>query len=1400
MNYFTRIGIYTALGAISPLAVLAAAGDGQTPEFLQSEYTLALTVGSPANSLLGRIAAIDPQGDTVGYSIVGSVPFSIDSSGDVRTTALLDHNSIQSYTFEVVASDSVNTSPVDVTARFVLGAGVQLERWTGISGSDLSDLTSAAHYLNDAPDFTDTIAQLNVPDAGLGSFGQTLNAIWVPAQSGDYVVGLTSDDESECRFALGGAVEDLTAIATFTGWTSYQNWSSAQESAVMHLEAGHAYVVEVLHKEGGGGDHVSVGWRFDGAGSYALIPAAELYQGYLSLEETKPTFEAHLTEYLISGSSAIGETVTTLAAVDLLGDSLTYAVVGAVPFTIDNLGELTVSQSLPIAGADYVFDVTVTDGTHITTTTITIRTTATTAVDDALLSGSVDYITSEELLDAALAEIVAGEDLLIAEKRALFNLNPDGTAKGDGTSLTDIDWNPTHDTALLISTFGINTPVLYTNAVTDVSYDVQMLEVGIIGDQPSRYMVLGSNPMRNWERDNNNVNTDMHQFLKNSFAWLTGRSDLDSASFDVVIAHDSQSYYFPDQVAIRNWLDTYYPTTVSYNAAGTANNGNLATALAAFPDLLIISQVDGVDPDAIATTVETAMAAGIPVLYVHHDGGITDLGEALFSVFNVRRYGDNYWRRLQLVDYNASTLDMQTLPESVQSIQTMLTHFKDGDYVFDWSLADGENVSAVTDLQETLLDGVGEVREMMNHWDESGVDLFDGSPFRFDQLLALLGDSYRRYVSFPMDKHETDDDEFLKSYFADHAVYHYRSINPVQPDMGNFSRSDFSHITPITKTIDMESKRNFRSAGVYALPGQAVQVARLDSSAVKVEIAVNTQRSGSTHQWASWGYSRPKYLKSPQMPIEAGETITLTSPYGGPLQVWFDTNDLPVQLRFENVGEHPYWRGSSDDLSFTQKLDAADYDWAEIATPAFEVHSSLDKMNVSVANWGTPMLLAEATMRYLHNFPHVLAGFQGPGIDVVPEIHDFAAANSWTIDTLDLVKHMNADQATCGYGCSGNPYDAYWAFGPTAHGDIHELGHGLEKSRFRMPGWEGHSTTNPYSYYSKSQYHKDTGSDPDCQNLPFEYVFDQLQASVLEADPVAWLQTNLWASSSWSHQVMMLMQIMMVAENEGALQDGWNVYARLHILDREFNRSDDEDTVWLNQRANLGFSNFTRTEARALDNVDWMVIAVSYVTGLDFRDFFTMYGYVPSLEADTQVASFGYSMAPEVFCLSTADGYGRGQGFNSMVLPIDGTQPWPDETDTDSDQQWDYFDGDDDNDIMSDDFEAAHGFNSLDASDALQNADGDRMDNVSEYIAGTLPVDASSYFKVSDVIPYSNGDTEIRWDGVAGRLYSIWGTENLASGFALVRAGQLSSGGPESFTDTEDRPGSFFYQVEVELP
>lgn len=65
-----------------------------------------------------------------------------------------------------------------------------------------------------------------------------------------------------------------------------------------------------------------------------------------------------------------------------------------------------------------------------------------------------------------------------------------------------------------------------------------------------------------------------------------------------------------------------------------------------------------------------------------------------------------------------------------------------------------------------------------------------------------------------------------------------------------------------------------------------------------------------------------------------------------------------------------------------------------------------------------------------------LAGLTGSDLSLSPEARATCNANGWTtangmdceddsVHGLRGMQHFNADQSTCGYGCSGNPYDAW---------------------------------------------------------------------------------------------------------------------------------------------------------------------------------------------------------------------------------------------------------------------------------------------------------------------------------------------------------------------------------------
>jgi hypothetical protein len=222
------------------------------------------------------------------------------------------------------------------------------------------------------------------------------------------------------------------------------------------------------------------------------------------------------------------------------------------------------------------------------------------------------------------------------------------------------------------------------------------------------------------------------------------------------------------------------------------------------------------------------------------------------------------------------------------------------------------------------------------------------------------------------------------------------------------------------------------------------------------------------------------------------------------------------------------------------------------------------------------------------------------------------------------------------------------------------LGHGLEKSRFRFEGWTGHSTTNPYSYYTKSKYNETTGGDPSCQSLPFEQVFEILQASVADSDPITYMQNHLWASSGWSQQFMVTLQAMMQAQNLGKLDNGWHLLARLHILERVINSIKAD---WDAKKASIGFDQYTLEAFNAMRKNDWMLVSLSFAAGLDYRDYLTMMGVEYSQQAADQVASFGYPMVPKTFFISTPNGYCKTDAYGSFLnkssLAIDGENTFP---------------------------------------------------------------------------------------------------------------------------------------------
>ncbi len=217
------------------------------------------------------------------------------------------------------------------------------------------------------------------------------------------------------------------------------------------------------------------------------------------------------------------------------------------------------------------------------------------------------------------------------------------------------------------------------------------------------------------------------------------------------------------------------------------------------------------------------------------------------------------------------------------------------------------------------------------------------------------------------------------------------------------------------------------------------------------------------------------------------------------------------------------------------------------------------------------------------------------------------------------------------------------------------MGHGLERNRFRYAGQPNHTVTNPYSYYAKSQYFAATGDSAGlgCQSLPYQDLFETVQASQRSADPAQFMRdANL---TEWSDGAAINLQLMMAAQDLGLLENGYHLLARQHILDREFNLADNSDEAWLAKRDGLGFGAFTRAEATALSNNDWNLVALSHALDRDISDWLELWGFELSDAAKAAVS--GKVKLPTDLYISGSQSHCR--GFTTEKLPADGAQTWP---------------------------------------------------------------------------------------------------------------------------------------------
>lgn len=317
--------------------------------------------------------------DTHSFAITGGNPsgaFAIDaSSGLVRVADTSAFAATGTHTLTITATDSgqpaldsTGTLTVHVAAADAITAtGPLLEIWDNLSGSTLADLTDSPLF----PDRPDRLIPLDGLDSGQnigGNYGARIRAILTSDTGSDYVFHIASNDQGALLVSTDTSPDEAAEIATVPGATSYKEWDkypASQASSAIPLAGGQSYFIEGRVKEGGGSDHLAIGWSSSAITSVELVDPARLapYDSNVApdLDPVSPVID-------LPAAPGVGTVITTFSAFDSPFEEITFALLSGDSggaFVIDpGTGLLTVANPAVLGPGPHTLEVAAQDSGH----------------------------------------------------------------------------------------------------------------------------------------------------------------------------------------------------------------------------------------------------------------------------------------------------------------------------------------------------------------------------------------------------------------------------------------------------------------------------------------------------------------------------------------------------------------------------------------------------------------------------------------------------------------------------------------------------------------------------------------------------------------------------------------------------------------------------------------------------------------------------------------------------------------------------------------------------------------------------------------------------------------------------------------------------------------------------
>lgn len=243
---------------------------------------------------------------------------------------------------------------------------IRHERWNNIAGNRVSDLLSADGFPAQ-PSSSGILGGLNLPVNSANDYGSRLQGYLYPPVSGDYRFWIAGNDAAELYLSTDFDANNKKLIAEVPTGTNPLQWNlhPQQKSALVQLQKGQRYYIEVLHKEGAGNDNLSVSWQIPGK-AQALIKGE-----YLAPLETNvpPRIELVAQQPLVQGESVSFNVPVT----DSAPRPLTFSATGLPPGLVLDAQTGRISGRVASAG-NYQAAITVRDVAGNSTTSPLILT------------------------------------------------------------------------------------------------------------------------------------------------------------------------------------------------------------------------------------------------------------------------------------------------------------------------------------------------------------------------------------------------------------------------------------------------------------------------------------------------------------------------------------------------------------------------------------------------------------------------------------------------------------------------------------------------------------------------------------------------------------------------------------------------------------------------------------------------------------------------------------------------------------------------------------------------------------------------------------------------------------------------------------------------------------------